>query len=302
MTVVCGVICAQISLAEVTEVCVGLKFPEGPAYDGKQHVVCSQASGNAIARVSLDGECEAQWLKSSRIDNPLQFRNTNGLAFYKDGSLFACDNERNAIVRIHPDGRCEIYAEKYRVKGFRGPNDLAFDAKGNLYFTDPAGSGLRNPTGCVYRVEATTRKVTRVADGLAFPNGLAFSADGRWLYVAESQKNRILRFSVRSNGMLGRAQEFADLSSAGKGEPDGIAFDTAGNLWVAHFGAHQVLVISPRGETFDSYVMPTGPGHGPSNIAFAGPDRKTLYITDPTTDSLLKMRTRTPGLKLMSSP
>lgn len=302
LSVMCAGVCAQMASAEVTRICDGMKFPEGPAYDGKQHVYFSQASAAAIARVSLDGKVEPEWMKGSSGQTPLRFTNTNGLTFFKDGSLFACDNKRNAIVRIWPDQRCEIYASHWNSEPFRGPNDLAFDDKGNLFFTDPTGSRLDNPVGPVYRVEAETRKVTRVAGGMAFPNGLAFSKDGRWLYVAESNKNRIVRFSVRGDGMLGPLEAFADLAEAGKGEPDGIAVDTEGNVWVAHYGTHQVLVVSPDGGIAARYPMPEGKGDGPTNVEFAGKDMRTLYITDPTTGALLRMRAPVAGLKLFCAP
>src|SRR5581483_7240379 len=183
------------TLERLVKVGDGLQFPEGPAYDGKGNVVVSNCSADYVTR--FDAQGHATVLYKAAADS-FTFQKTNGMTYYKDGSLFVCDFGRNAIIRIHPDGKQEVYADRCDGQPFKGPNDLAFDPHGNLYFSDPAGSDEKNPIGCVYRVEQGTRKVTRVAEGMAFPNGVAFSADAKTLYVAESNRFRILRFAVQA--------------------------------------------------------------------------------------------------------
>ena len=75
------------------------------------------------------------------------------------------DFERNAIVQIHPDGSQETVADSFAGHPFEGPNDLAFDPQGNLYFTAPNRSGRDHPTGAVYRIAHGTRTVTITATG-----------------------------------------------------------------------------------------------------------------------------------------
>jgi gluconolactonase len=287
---------------KLTKVCDGLQFPEGPAWDGKGNLAVSNCNANYITKIDENGLVTCAWVVGTGGDSPVSFKKTNGMSFYKDGSLFICDFGRNAIMRLYPDKHCEVYADNFEGQAFKGPNDLAFDPKGNLYFTDPNGSGKANPIGCVYMVEADTRKVRKVAEGLAYPNGLALTADAKHLYICESQHNRILRYDIQPDGMLGAMAPFADLSPDGPGEPDGMALDAKGNLWIAHYGTHHVIVVNPQGRIFRTIVLPHFQGGGPTNIEFAGKDLKTVYITDPGADCLWKMHSDVAGLPLFSPP
>ena len=288
--------------AGLVKVCDGLSFPEGPAYDGRGNLFFSNCNDETISKVNADGTVERKWMSASEQDQPFTWKKSNGLTFHGDGTMFVCDHGRNAIIRMHPGKRCEVYADSCGGVPFKGPNDLAFDPKGNLYFTDPVGSNKKNPVGCVYRVEQGTRKVTRVADGMAFPNGLAFTANAKYLYVCESGENRILRFAVKLDGTLGPKEPFADLSPDGPGDPDGMAVDSKGNLWVTHFGAHSVLVFDTKGRITTIIRLPHENNWGPTNIEFGGKDMRDVYITDPGTQALYRMRSEVPGLKLFCSP
>ncbi len=279
-----------------------LQFPEGPAYDGKGNIYCSNCQADYITCLTVDGEITTPYRANHSSAPPYTFRKSNGMTFNRDGALWVCDFGRNAIVSIRPDGEQILIADQCDGQPFRAPNDLAFDASGNLYFTDPGGSGRDNPIGSVYRVEADTNKVRRVAGGLAFPNGLALTADGRTLYVCESQLNRILCFDIHADGSLGELGEFASLESSGPGEPDGMAVDVRGHLWIAHYGAHVVLELDTAGRIVGRIQMPIGSPEGPTNVEFGDSDLKTLYITDPSTSALFKIRMNHAGLPLFCSP
>lgn len=280
----------------------GLEFPEGPAYDGKGSVYCSNCDSNYITKVTADGQVSVAFRGNSGDGEPFTFKKTNGMTFFEDGALFACDFERNAIIRIAPDGSQEIYVDNLDGQPFAQPNDLAFDPSGHLYFTAPGGSSETNPIGPIYRVERGTRIVTRVAKGMGFPNGLAFTADAKYLYVCESSFNRILRFEVRDDGSLDGKEVFADLSPDGPGAPDGMAVDAAGFLWITHYNAHTVLVVDTGGKIVRTIRVPFDGPNGPTNIEFAGKDLKTVYITDPGSAAMYKMEVETPGLPLFCAP
>lgn len=297
--------CAEDAGSELRLVAENLEFPEGPAWDGKGNLYVSNCQGKFITRVPAEGKVDLKWMSASEDGEPFTWKMTNGMTVYRDGSIFACDSERNVIIRMDPKTKkCEVYADSCEGQPFKGPNDLAFDPQGNLYFTDPVGSGRNNPVGAIYRVDGKTQKVSRVAEGLAFPNGLAFTADGKTLYLCESQYNRIVKFKVNPDGTLGQLEEFADLSPDGPGEPDGMAVDVKGNLWITHFGAHTVLVVNPKGEIIRTIPVPhtKNNGHGPTNIEFAGEDLKTVYITDPGSAALFMMKSDVAGLPLFCSP
>ncbi|MCI0493960.1 SMP-30/gluconolactonase/LRE family protein, partial [candidate division KSB1 bacterium] len=228
-------------------------------------------------------------------DNPFTFQKTNGLTVFRDGSLFACDFGRGAILRISRDGTTQIYADGYEGRRFNRPNDLAFDADGNLYFSDPNAYRTENPDGAIYRVDAITRQVTRAADSLAFPNGLAFSSNAKFLYVAESAFQRIVKFRVLPGGSLAEKKVFVELPG---GDPDGMNFDRKGNLYVAHFGGGVIFVIAPDGKIIKKLITP---GKKPSNVEFGDSDLRTLFVTEVETNAVYKTRVKIPGSTLFSS-
>jgi gluconolactonase len=201
-------------------------------------------------------------------------------------------DRRKGIIAISPDGKIRTVVNTYLGKNFSGPNDLVFDSIGNFYFTDPWGSSAENPNGCIYRVSAKG-EIKLFASGLAFPNGIVVSRDGKDLWVAITRKNRILRYGIDEEGNILRSTIFCQLS--GGWGPDGMALDVAGNLYVAHFGGGDVLIINPKGEITERVSIG---GLRVTNVAFGGPDRKTLYVTEVETNSVYRFNTDFPGLLL----
>ncbi len=264
-----------------------LQFPEGPAWDGRNTLYVSNCYGGWITRIQ-NGRVDTL-IGSTASKGCLQ--QSNGLTVYKDGSIYACDFGRGAILNIEPSGNCRTF-----LSGFNRPNDLAFDQQGNLYFTDTKSYDADKPDGKVYAYVRAQDTLRVVYDGLAFPNGLAFSADGRFLFVSESARSRIIRFAVQPDGMLALDRVFINLPG---GDPDGLAFDQGGNLYVAHFGSGTLFIIDPDGAIKDS--IPT-PGNKPSNLEFGGQDLKTLYITEDENNAVYKIHSENPGLPLFSAP
>lgn len=264
----------------------GLNFPEGPAWNGKNLFVSSCYDGKIIKVTS-----DSSYVFVDSI-NHKPLKQTNGLTFDKNGNLFACDYGIGAILKISPAGNIEIFAAGFNGIKFNRPNDLAFDKEGNLYFTDPKSYGEEKFDGFVYRINAKTKEVSCAAKNLAFPNGIAFSEDGKNIFICESAKSRILKYEVDENGILKNKKVFAELPG---GDPDGIAFDVNGNLYAAHFGGGQIYIISPDGNIKDSIKTP---GKKPSNLEFGGEDFKTLFITEDETNSVYKIQTEFSGLKL----
>lgn len=264
-----------------------LNFPEGPAWDGIGQLYFSNCRGNWIGRT--DGNSTIQFL-TTEPEKPT-FGKTNGLTFFQ-GNLFACDFGSPAILKISADGKMNIYADRYGSQPLHRPNDLAFDRQGNLYFSDPVSYDCQNPDGRVYRISANAKNVTVARDSLAFPNGLAFSPDGEFLYVAESACEQVDKFKVLPDGGLTDKQVFIHLPG---GDPDGLTLDIQGNLYVAHFGGGAVYVVNPQGTIIRKILTP---GQKPSNLEFAGSDLKTLYLTETETNALYRIKVEIPGLAL----
>jgi gluconolactonase len=170
------------------------------------------------------------------------------------------------------------------------PNDLTLDTPhGGFYFTDPGEWDPKNTEGKVHHVDATGTTRT-VATGLSFPNGIVLRPDGRELLVNESFQNRVLAFPVLGPGKLGEPRVFVELPTKGEGQtdnqPDGMALDAEGNLYVAHFGMRQVQVVDPRGRIIRRYP---GGNLETSNVAFAGPNLDQLYVTGGQPGALFRL-------------
>jgi gluconolactonase len=197
----------------------------------------------------------------------------------------------HGVLRI-ADGQADDLDNTFEGQPLNGANDLVFDRDGVLYFSDPWRSSAENPVGGFYRLFPDGR-LEQIDHGLAFPNGVALAADGSAAYLAETYHNRILRYAIGRDGAIGAREVFASLPG-GEG-PDGMALDEAGNLYVAHYGGGRVAIFSPAGEMIDAIPVP---GANVTNVAFGGPDRRTLVITDVDTASLYQTRVAVPGLAL----
>ena len=278
----------QKMTGEIVKIADGLKFAEGPAWSTKGVLYVSNCYGDWITRIT-DTTVDTFAIIPTLPDS---FKNTNGLTVGKDGYLYACDFGLGRILRFNMGGSCETYAAGYEGQKFNRPNDLAFDPDGDLYFTDPKNYDPENRDGAVYCVRKDSRQVERMAAGLAFPNGIAFDKSARYLYVCESALNRVLRFPVSDDGALGLPEEFVKLPG---GDPDGIAFDQDGNLYVAHYGTGTVYVIAEDGRISREIKIP---GKNATNVEFGGEDMKTLYITDAELNSVYKTRVAVAGLPL----
>ncbi|MDZ7270122.1 MAG: SMP-30/gluconolactonase/LRE family protein [candidate division KSB1 bacterium] len=261
----------------------GFDFPEGPAWDGRALYV-SNCYGGWIARLG-PGEVDTLALL------PEPYR-TNGLALGPDGALYACEFGSKAVVKFTEGGTLQVVTHGPEGMPFHRPNDLAFDGAGRLYVTDPKTYDREAEDGRIVCVEVTSGRAWVAASGLAFPNGIAFSPRDGKLYVSESARQRVVRFSVGPDGALGEQQVFVQLPG---GDPDGLAFDAHGNLYVAHFGAGEVVVVAPDGNVI---ARLDAPGKRPTNLEFGGKNLRVLFLTEAGTNSVYMCKTRVPGARL----
>lgn len=247
------------------------KYCEGVCFD---HVGRGYISwGATITRFELDGK-HAPWAETGA---------PNGHKILADGTHLVCDASQHAVLHLSADGKPLPHASKEcDGKPHRGPNDLSLDtANGGFYFSDPGGSSLEKPIGTIHYVDRAG-KTTLLDDGLCFPNGIVLVPGGKKLYLAESQKNRVLVYDVTAPGKVGEPKVFAELpkKDAAKGQidnqPDGMCLDAAGNLYVAHYGMQQVQVLDPSGKLIRQYA---GGNVTTSNVAFGGPSHDQLFVT-----------------------
>jgi gluconolactonase len=217
--------------------------------------------------------------------------NSNGLALAPDGNVLAATHDNQALSRFNIDSATRTPIKVlYQGKHFNSPNDLTVRSDGTVYFTDPDWQlGSRTSeigSQGVYRVrgpiDVSGDNAAELMDGtLTKPNGVALSPDEQTLYVG-SQGNEIWKYPVNADGSLGMRSKFVDVN----GSSDGMAVDCAGNLYVA---SNTVKVFAPGGAKLGEISV----GGTPSNAAFGGADRKTLYIT--AGDKLYSIGLNVPG-------
>jgi len=259
---------------------------EGPSFDSEGRLYCVDIPWGRVFRVDKAGNFE---LVAEYDGEP------NGLKIHRDGRIFITDY-KHGIVLLDPDtGKVTPILERVRLERLKAVNDLVFASNGDLYFTDQGLSGLHDPTGRVFRLRADGR-VDCLLDNVPSPNGIVLDLSEQTLFVAVTRANAIWRVPFSSEGAVAKVGTFIQLS--GGGGPDGLAIDEQGNIAVAHVGIGAVWQFTARGEPIariQSHV-----GHHTTNIAYGGPGRKTLFITESESGSILTADMPVAGARMFS--
>jgi len=217
---------------------------------------------------------------------------SNGLALDGRGNLLLCEHgdRRIATLPLGQKSGKRTLTDNYQGKRYNSPNDVIVAPDGALYFTDPPFGLLGKDKGPepvrelaftgVFR-RAPDGQVTAEVTDVARANGLAFSPDGRTLYVsnADSLRPVILAYEVGKKGKLGKSRTFFDMASLPKTRfkevPDGLKVDQAGNVYAAGVGG--LLILSPQGQLLGTI----DPGEVVANCAW-GDDGHSLYLMATT--------------------
>ena len=269
--------------ASVELVKAGFGFTEGPLPLSDGGLLFSDLRASRIYRLDLNGQIVLF------RDNSGQ---TNGLAYNPRGELLAAETgakrisitERNGTVRelTSGDGRNPLAAV----------NDLIADAKGGVYFTDPNTRPIvPGRKVFVYYLPAGERFAQVVDDTMVRPNGLALSIDGRTLYVGDTVGHDVFAFDIRADGRLEGKRVFAKLRDIKPGDDsgaDGMAIDREGRIYVTT--VRGIQMFNRAGEYLGTIPVP----RRPTNVAFSGPGKGTLYITAREGLYSLRMLTRGP--------
>jgi gluconolactonase len=268
--------------AKLTRMATGFGFTEGPVWDPHGFLYVSDEIINKIFRVYPDG----------RREELIALGDPDGNTFDQEFQLLDCASVLRAIIRIDAKGNYKVLADSYEGKRFNSPNDVVIGPDGAIYFTDPTldlpkGQKQEIPFQGVYRLDAQGG-VQLLAQDMAQPNGLAFSPDGKRLYVDDSERKDIRVYDVLPGGKVANGRLFGrEEGGPHEGVPDGMRVDRDGNLFVT--GPLGVWVWDPEGNHLGTIVVP----EQPANLTWGDAGYGTLYIT--ATKSVYKIRTRVRG-------
>jgi gluconolactonase len=263
----------------------GFGFTEGPVWDPAGFIYVSDEETNKIYRVYPDGSKQEL----------ISLGDPDGNTYDAQHHLIDCASVLRALIQIDRHGKYQILADRYEGKRFNSPNDVVIGPDGAFYFTDPTldlpkGEAQEIPFQGVYRLDPDSRngQVQLLTKDLAQPNGLAFSPDGKHLYIDDSERRDIMVFDFTPQKTLTNGRVFGE-EPGGKhdGVPDGMKVDQSGNLYVT--GPNGIWVWDNRGHHLGTIVLP----EQPANLAWGGPDYATLYIT--ATTSVFRLRTKVHG-------
>ncbi len=257
--------------AEVTKLAGDMRFVEGPVWINRDggYLVFSDIPANELKRWDPAGGLQTFRSPSG---------NANGNTVDLRGLLLTAQHD-GRVTRTNEDGTVETVVDTYQGKRLSSPNDLVVTSDGALWFTDPPyGLGDRSQEtdgNHVYRLAPDGSTLTAVVTDMDRPNGLCFSPDERMLYVADSgmETRHIRAFAVAPDGTVSGGQVFA---TTDQGFPDGIRCDESGNVWSSSGDGAQIF--SPSGDLIARILLP----ESAANLAFGGPDGRTVYFTART--------------------
>ncbi|MEN9505255.1 MAG: hypothetical protein RI958_1181 [Actinomycetota bacterium] len=308
------------TMAEMTEITSGLRFPEGPIAMPDGSVIVVEMFGPRITRVQPDGSKETV----AEIEG-----GPNGAAIGPDGALYLCNNGgcfspvdmgglmfpgpfdpsryiggRIQRVDLATGDVTDLYTE-CDGRPLRAPNDLVFDAHGGFWFTDHGirdGLARTSDITSIYYARADGSSISEVVHPVEGPNGIGLSPDGTTLYWAETHSGRVFQRTISAPGVLAPTMP-VDPTVCLAGLPgyqllDSLAVDGEGNVCVATLVNGGITVISPAGEM--SHIA-TG-DLLTTNICFGDRDGsgeyRDAYVTLSGTGTLVHMRWPHRGLRL----
>jgi gluconolactonase len=272
----------------------GNRWTEGPAYfPAGRYLVFSDIPNNRLLR----------WDETSGavsvFRQPSQY--ANGHTADRRGRLVSCEHGRRAVSRTEPDGSVTVLADAWDGRRLNSPNDIVEHSGGTLWFTDPSYGidsdyeGHRADSeigGChVYRLDPATGAVTLAAGDFDRPNGLAFSADERLLYITDSARRHLRVFTVTGDLTLAGGDVLCECTA---GTFDGVRIDHAGRIWAA--AGDGLHCFDPDGSLIGKVHVP----ETVSNLTFGGPKRNRLFIT--ATSSLYSVMVNVAGAAYPAAP
>jgi gluconolactonase len=262
----------------------GARWAEGPAwFAAGRYLIWSDIPNNRMMRLTDPGDHVSVFREHAN--------NSNGNTVDNQGRLVTCEHLTRRVTRTEVDGSITVLADKWKGKRLNSPNDVVVKSDNSIWFSDPAYGidtdyeGDRQEQeidGCnVYRIDPKSGAVEAVVTSMVRPNGIAFSPDEKYLYIADTGATHIpdgprhiRRFTVAANGRSLKGGEIFAESSAGLF--DGFRVDRKGRIWTsAGDGVH---CYDPDGTKIGRILIP----EMVANVTFGGVKRNRLFICGTT--------------------
>jgi gluconolactonase len=262
--------------AKVTPIRDGFQGTEGPITLPDGSLIFTETNANRITKIDKDN------VITTFMENT---NGSNALAFDTKGRLIAVQTTpgQMRVGVIYPKGSEAVFTSSFDGKGYLRPNDLVVTKSGGVYFTDMGGGGAAAATpplpNSVYYIPPGGQAV-RVVEGVERPNGIQLSRDEKTLYLNNAGGEYLLAFDIQPDGRLSNRRNFAkyegvaaaNAQGAINSQADGLAIDSEGRVYAAL--PNGVQVFSPQGQHLGTIPV----ARRPQNLAFAGADKKTLYM------------------------
>jgi gluconolactonase len=260
----------DIMLYPVSEVRVfvaGLDHPECVTV-GPDGTLYAGGERGQVYRISADGK------RADEIATTGGF--CLGLTLDREENIYICDLAKHALMKVTQKGAVSMIADSVDGVKMQTPNFSVFDSKGNLYFSD--SGQWKTGNGVVWRLSHDGAVKLFAAGPFHFANGIALDAQDDYLYVVESNRDRVVRIEINADGSAGQIEIFAEGLAR---IPDGLAFDAQGNLYVTTYASNCIYRVSPdrkiellcKDEENLLLCQPT-------NCAFGGPNFDQLYVSN----------------------
>jgi gluconolactonase len=269
--------------AKVELVQEGFVFTEGPVATADGGLYFSDLMGsNKTYRMDPDGKISVFREHTNGM---------NGLALMRDGTLVGVEGDGKRMTKIAANGTPSILTEGTTAQPLLAPNDLMVDSKGGIYFTDPGPRPVvPGRKVYVYYLSPGAKEPRALDTQITRPNGITLTNDGKTLIVDDTIGDTVFAFDVQKDGTVKNQRPFAKIRDVKPGEDsgaDGLAIDRAGRLYFT--SSTGVQVFDGKGQYLGTIRVP----RQPANLAFAGPGKRTLYIT--AREGLYRVQTLTQG-------
>jgi sugar lactone lactonase YvrE len=254
---------SSLEAREAQILLTGLAFGESPRWH-ENRLWFSNWGMQEVVAVDLEGRSEVM----VRVPTTIPF----SIDWLHDGRLLVVSGSEGLLLRREADGRLVTHAD-LRGLSEKSWNEIVVDGRGNTYVN---GAGFNLMAGekfapGIIALVAPDGSIRQVADGVAFPNGMAVTADNSTLIIAESYGRKLTAFDIAADGSLDKRRVWADL---GSGVPDGICIDSDNAVWYADVPNKCCVRVREGGEVLETVKI----DRGCFACMLGGPDRKTLFL------------------------